>query len=80
MMEAERIEGGTIILACQDGATIDMFSGPISQFVKNKCCLSRALQKSGDQDYQFNIRISGTKPLINELPNAVLKKFAKIIL
>ena len=80
MMEAEQIEGGTIILACRDGATIDVFSGLISQFVKNKCCLYRALQKSGDEDYQFTIKITGDRLRINQLPNAVekLKKFATI--
>ncbi len=75
MMDTEQIEGGMIVLACMDSTAINIFSGSISQFVKNKCRLP--LSEKGDY-HNFNIRISGTKLLIKELPNAELTRFATI--
>jgi len=71
MMEMENTKAnGKLIIAEKEKDRINIFSGDLGPFIKNKKTLSRT--EKGD--YHFHIYVKGGHLFIKEIPDCVLKK------
>lgn len=72
MMEAEEkcSDEGILVVAKRNKSTIDIFCGPLRQLINHK----RELSHTTKGDFQFNIRIKGSRLYIKEIADLTLSK------
>ena len=67
---------GMLVVAYQKLTSIDVFKGPLGPLASASNELPRATQSP--RDYNFNVKVSGTRMWCIEVPNVVLARFATI--